>query len=83
MRRGHGQRPPTCDVYSTTVDSYHDAPFNARMLDTIIYPSVVDRDDILQSDPIYCYHPSVRHDLQSPLALNPISPTHNPILVEK
>jgi hypothetical protein len=63
MRRGHGQRSPATDIYFITIGTYHDAPLNADPLNKILYLFVVDRDDILKSDPIYCYHPSGRRDL--------------------
>ena len=40
------------------------------------------RNNILDIDPIYLYHPSPRHDIQSPLALTPLSPAHSPVLIE-
>ena len=58
------------------------APLNARKFDKKIYTHVADRDNILETDPIYLYHPSFRQDLQSPLGLTPLSPAHSPLLIE-
>jgi hypothetical protein len=78
VRRGHILRPASTDVMSLIISNFLDAPFNVKKLD-----KNVDRDNILQIDPFYLYHPSTRQDLQSPLAINnPLSPAHNPILIE-
>jgi hypothetical protein len=82
MRRGRGLQPAATDVIYLTIGNYHDAPLNARKIDKIVYPAAADRSNILETDPIYIYHPSPRQDLQSPLALIPISPAHNSILLE-
>jgi hypothetical protein len=47
-----------------------------------VYPAAADRDNILETDLTYLYHPSPRQDLQSSLALIPLSPAHNPALLE-
>jgi len=44
-------------------------------------PSTSIRAD-LSLDPIYLHHPSVRHNLQSPLALQPASTARSPVLVD-
>ena len=48
MRRGHGLRPTATDTISLTIGIFYDAPFNAKKLDKNVYPSGVDRDNILQ-----------------------------------
>jgi hypothetical protein len=65
MCRGHSQRPPATVNVSLTIDSFHDVPFNARRLDKNVYHEVIDRDNILQVDPIYLSHPSARQTLNS------------------
>ena len=82
MRRGRGLQPPATDAVSLAIGNYHDAPLNARKLDKNVYPTAASRTNILETDPIYLYHPAPRQDLQSPLALNPLSPAHSPILLE-
>ena len=47
-----------------------------------VYPTAADRDNILETDPTYLYHPSPGQDLHSPFALTPLSPAHNPVLIE-
>jgi hypothetical protein len=47
-----------------------------------VYSPAIDHDNILQTDPIYIYHPSAIQDAQSPLALTLISPAHSPNLIE-
>jgi hypothetical protein len=82
MRRGRILLPPATDAISLTIGNFHDAPLNARKIDKNVYPYSADRDTILEADPICLYHPFACQDLQSPLALTPLSPTHNPILIE-
>ena len=82
MRRGRGLHPGATYAISLTIGNYHDAPLNARKSDKNVYPTAADRTNILETDPIYLYHPSARQDLQSPLALTPLSPAHSPILLE-
>ena len=82
MRRGRSILPPATDAISLTIVNFHDAPLNARRLDHNVYPTAVDRDNVLEADPIYLHHPSPRQDLQSPLAFNPLSPAHSPVLLE-
>jgi hypothetical protein len=82
MRRGRGLQHAATDVISLTIGNYHDAPLNARKIDKNVYPTAADRNIILETDPIYLYHPSPRQDLQSPLALTPLSPSHIPVLLE-
>jgi len=82
MRRGRNIQPPTTDAISLTIGNYHDAPLNARKIDKKVYPSAADRNNILETDPIYLYNPSSRQDLQSTIALTPLSPAHSPDLIE-
>jgi len=82
MRQGRGLQPPATDVISLAIGNYHDAPLDARKIDKNVYPTAADRSNILETDPIYLYHPSPRQDLQSPLALTPRSPAHNLVLLE-
>jgi len=82
MRQGRGPQPAATDTISLTIGNYHDVPLSARKLDKNVYPTAVDRDITLETDPIYLYHPSPRQDLRSPFALTPMSPAHNPVLIE-
>ena len=82
MRRGRGLQPAASDPVSLTIGNYYDAPLNARKLDKNVYPTAATPTNIIDADPIYLYHPSPRHDLQSPLALTPLSPAHSPVLIE-
>jgi hypothetical protein len=82
MRRGRGLQPAVSDLISLTIGNNHDAPLNAHKIDKNVYPTAANRDNILDTDPIYLYHPSPRQDMQSPLALIPLSPTHSPVLIE-
>jgi hypothetical protein len=50
------------------------------MLSPHVYPAVGQRGEI-DNDCLYIHHPSRRLDLQSPLALQPISPSHSPDLI--
>jgi hypothetical protein len=63
MRRERGLLPPATDVISIAIGNYHDAPLNARKIDKNVYPTAADRNNILESDPIYLYRPSPRQDL--------------------
>jgi hypothetical protein len=82
MRRGRGLQPAATNAISLTIGNYHEAPLNARKLDKNVYPTAVDRDNILETDPIYLNHPSPRQDLQSSFALTPLSSAHSPVLIE-
>jgi hypothetical protein len=82
MRHGRGLQPPATDSISIIIGNYHDAPRNARKIDKNVYPTAADRVNILETDPIYIYHPTPHQDLQSPFALTPLSPVHSPILIE-
>ena len=82
MRRGRGLELPATDIISLAIGSYHDAPLNARKIDENVYPTASDRTNILETDPIYLYHPTPRQDLPSPFALTPLSPAHSPVLLE-
>ena len=63
LRRGRGLQPAASDPISLTIGSYYDAPLNARKLDKNVYPLAANRNNILDTDPIYLYHPSPRHDI--------------------
>jgi hypothetical protein len=82
MRKGRSLQPPIADAISLTIGNFHDAPLNAHKFGKNVYPSDADRDHILETDSIYLYHPSSGQDLRSPLALTPLSPAQNPILIE-
>ena len=82
MRRGGGLQPLATDAISLTIGNYHDAPLNARKIDKNVYPTTADRNNILKTDSIYLYHSSPRQDLQSSFTLTPLSPAHNPVLIE-
>ena len=82
MRRGRGLQPAATDAISLTIGNYYDAPLNVSKIDKNVYPTAADRDEILETDPIYLYDPSLRQDLQSPLALTPLSPAHNLVFLE-
>jgi hypothetical protein len=82
LRRGHNLRHAATNAISLIVGHFHDAPLNARKLDKNVVPKAVDRINILQTDPISLFHPSTRQDLHCPLALTPLSPAHNPVLIE-
>jgi hypothetical protein len=60
---------------------YHTAPLNARCTYDADLPHHRTRSD-LTHDPIYHLHPSARLDLRSPLVLQPVSPNHNPAIVD-
>jgi hypothetical protein len=82
MRRGRSLLPLATNAISLNIGNFSDAPLNARKLDKNVYSTAANRDNVLKKDPIYIYHPSPRQDLQSPLALTPLSPAHIPILIE-
>jgi hypothetical protein len=63
MRRGRSLLPPATDTISLTIGNFYDAPLIARKLNKNVYPTAVDRDNVLEQDPIYLYHPSPRQDL--------------------
>ena len=60
---GRGLQPPATNVISLAIVNYHDAPLNARKIDKNVYPTAADRTNILETDPIYLYHPTPRQDL--------------------
>jgi hypothetical protein len=82
MRRGRSLLPPAIDAISLTIGNFHDVPLNARRLETHVYPTTVDRDNVLGADPIYLDHLLPRQDLQSPIALTPLSPAHITLFIE-
>ena len=82
MRQRCGLQPAATDIISLTIGNYHDAPLNARKIKKNVYPTAANRDNILDTDPIYLYHPSPRQDMQSSLALAPVTPAHSPVLIE-
>jgi len=82
MSRGRSLLPSATYAISLNIGNFHDAPLNARRVDKNVYPTAVDRNIVLETDLIYLHHPSPRLDLQSPLALTPMSPAHSPVLVE-
>ena len=82
MRRSHGLWSATTDTIFLIIDNFYDATFNATTLDNKLYSTVVERDNILQIEPIYLYHSSARQYLQSPFALTPLSPLHNLALID-
>jgi hypothetical protein len=82
MRRGRNLQPPSTDIISFTIGNYHDVPLSARKIDKNVYSTAADHTNLLETDPIYIYHPTPRQDLQSPLALTPLSPAHSPVLLE-
>jgi len=57
MRRGRGLKPAATDVISLAIGNYHDAPLNARKIEKNVFPTAADRSNILETDPIYLYHP--------------------------
>ncbi len=75
-RKGQTHAPPDTDDRSLAIGGFHDAPLQARMLSPQVYPAVGQRGEI-DNDCLYIHHPSRRLDLQSPLALRPISPAHD------
>ena len=50
------------------------------MLSPHVHPAIGQRGEI-DNDCLYIHHPPRRLDLQSPLALRPISPAHSPDLI--
>jgi hypothetical protein len=82
MRLGRDLQLAATDAISFTIGNYHDAPLNARKLDKTFYPTAANRNNILETDSIYLYHPSPRQDLQNTFTLTPLSPTHNPVLIK-
>ena len=60
MRRGRSLLTPATDAISLTIGNFSDAPLNARRLDNNVYPTALDRDNVLEVDTIYLYHPSPR-----------------------
>ena len=51
MRRGRSLLPPATDAISLIIGNFHNAPLNARRLDHNMYPTAVDRDNVLEADP--------------------------------
>ncbi len=82
LRRVRNRLSPATNAVSLTICNFNDAPLNARRLDKSVYPTAVDRGNVLEADPINMHHPSPRQDLQSPFALTPLSPAHSPVLIE-
>jgi hypothetical protein len=80
-RKGPTHAPPDTDERSLAIGRFYAAPLNARMLSPHVYPTVGQRGE-LDNDYLYIHHPSRRLDLQSPLALRPISLNHLPELVD-
>jgi len=69
------------DEQSLTIGSFHGAPFGAMMHSLHVQPAVGRRGK-LDNECLYLYHPSHRLDLQSPLALTPISLNHSPEFID-
>ena len=80
-RKGQAQAPPDTDEQSLVIGSFHNAPLSFRMHSTHVHPAVGRRGE-LYNDCFYLHHPSRRLDLQSPLALNPITQNHTPQLID-
>ena len=80
-RKGQAQTQPDTDERSLTIGSFHGAPLVARMHSPHVHPAVGRRDE-LDNDCLYLHHPLRRLDLQSPLALAPLSPNHSPELID-
>ena len=74
-RKGQTQAPPDTDEQSLVLGNFHNAPLSARMHSPHVHPSVGGRGE-LDNECLYLQHPSCRLDLQSPMALNPISLNH-------
>ena len=81
-RKGQTRAPPDTYDSSITIGSFHSAPLSARMHSPHVYPSAGNRGE-LDNDCIYLHHPSRRLDLQSPLALTPLTQHHSPELIDK
>jgi len=80
-RKGQTHAPPDTDERSLAIGRFHDAPLHARMLSPRVYPAIGQRGEI-DNDCLYIHHPWRRLDLQSPLALRPISHAHSPDLID-
>jgi len=80
-RKEQTQAPPDTDEQSLVIGSFYNAPLSARMHSHQVQP-VVGRKGELDNDCLYLHHPSQRLDLQSPLALAPISPIPTPELID-
>jgi hypothetical protein len=80
-RKNQTSRPPDSEPISTMFGNYHHAPLNSHRVNSDVHPHIATRGD-LHSDPLYRHHTSARSDLQSPLALNPSSPSHAPVLID-
>ena len=80
-RKGHTQAPPDTDEQSLVLGSFHTAPLNARMHSHHVQPTTGRRGE-LDNECLYIHHPSRRLDLQSPLALHPLSSNHTPELID-
>ena len=72
---------PATDPISMTISKYHKAPLGARRIYEAVPLTIYDRAD-LAADPAYFFHPSAREDLQSPLLLHPLTPSHSPVTIE-
>jgi hypothetical protein len=65
VRMGRILLPLVTDAISLTIGNFNDAPLNARKLDDNVYPPAVDRDNVLEADPIYMHYPSPElHNMQ-------------------
>jgi len=80
-RKGQTQAPPDTDEESLVIGSFHNAPLSARMHSPHVQPAAGRRSE-LDHDCLYLHHPSHRLDLQSPMALTPISQNHSPELID-
>ena len=80
-RKGQTHAPPDTDERSLAIGRFHDAPLQAIMLSPHVCPAIGRRGEI-DNDCLYIHHPSRRLDLQSLLALRPISHAHSPDLID-
>jgi len=80
-RKGQTQAPPDTDEQSLVLGSFRNAPLSARMHSSHVHPAAGRRGE-LDNECLYLHHPSRRLNLQIPMALNPISPSHTPELID-
>ena len=80
-RVGQTQAPSDTDEQSLVLGSFHNAPLSAMMHSPQVHPAAGRRGES-DNECMYLHHPSRRLDLQSPLALTPISPNHTPELID-
>jgi len=80
-RKGQTHAPPDMDERSLAIGRFYDAPLHAKMPSPHVYLAIGQRGKI-DNDCLYIHHPSRRLDLQSPLALRPISPAISPDLID-